>query len=206
MATHTLMSVQRPGASRDPFESIQAATDRHRAAHGCWAYPHADGRVLGVLAAATRASRILELGTALGYTALWLAHGAPSAHVDTLERDEQHVALARAAIAQAGYDSRVRVWHGDFAALLPVLQPGYDLAFFDGHAPTLADLVAVHRLLRPGGLLVSANQQLAGAEVARYRAQLLDADRWLTAPLGQGSDIALSVRLDPLARHETHRV
>lgn len=190
------MPIHAPDASAaDLFGTIRIATDRHRAEHGCWAYPHPDGRVLGVLAAATRAARILELGTALGYTALWLAHGASAAQVDTLERDPQHVALARAAIEQAGYSARIQIHEGDFAMRLPTLSPGYDVAFFDGYAPTLADLAALRRLLRPGGLLISANQQLGGAETANYRLQLLDSRHWLSAPLGDGSDMALSVKL-----------
>lgn len=191
----TMTTPPRKTSLDDPWHAIQAGTDRHRVEHGCWAYPHADGRVLGVLAAAVDAKRILELGTALGYTALWLAHGAAKAQVDTLERDPQHVALARAAIEQAGYAARIHVQEGDFATLLPNLSPGYDLAFFDGYAPTLANLAELRRLLRPGGLLISANQQLAGPETADYHAQLLDARDWLTAPLGDGSDMALSVRL-----------
>lgn len=178
----------------DPWHDIQSNTSSHRAEHGCWAYPHADGRLLGVLAAATGARRILELGTALGYTALWLAYGAPLAQVDTLERDPQHVALARVAIEKAGYADRIVVHQGEFVALLPTLQAGYDLAFFDGYAPTLDDLAALRRLLRSGGLLVSANQQLAGAQTRDYCAQLLDSDRWLSAPLADGSDVSLSIR------------
>jgi predicted O-methyltransferase YrrM len=44
-----------------------------------------NGPLLGVLAAATGAERILELGTGLGYSALWLAEDG--AHVDTIEQD-----------------------------------------------------------------------------------------------------------------------
>ena len=60
------------GASRfgeDPFREIQAATDAHRSSHGCWAYPYDEGSRLGTIAAAIDARRVLELGTALGYTA-----------------------------------------------------------------------------------------------------------------------------------------
>lgn len=179
----------------DPWRQIQADTDLHRARHGCWAYPHSDGRLLGVLAAATGAGRILELGTALGYTALWLAHGAPAAHVDTLERDPEHVTLARKAIADVGFDSRITVHEGEFAAVLRTLSPGYDLAFFDGYAPALPELDGLRRLLRPGGLLVSANQELSGPESAGYRAQLLDPRHWFSAPLGDDSEMILSVRV-----------
>jgi predicted O-methyltransferase YrrM len=181
--------------SSDPWRQIQIETDRHRSQHGCWAYPHADGRLLGVLAAAIGAKRILELGTALGYTAVWLAHGAPAALVDTLERDPQHVALAREAIAKAGMDSRITVHQGDFSAVLPTLSFGYDLAFFDGYAPALPELDGLRRLLRPGGLLVSANQELSGPESAGYRSQLLDPRHWFSAPLGDDSEMTLSVRV-----------
>lgn len=181
--------------SIDPWREIQADTDRHRSQHGCWAYPHSDGRLLGVLAAAMGAKRILELGTALGYTALWLAHGAPEAHVDTVERDPQHVTLARKAIANAGVDSRITVHEGDFSAVLPTLSPGYDIAFFDGYAPALPELDGLGRVLRPGGLLVSANQQLSGPESVGYRSQLLDPRHWFSAPLGDSSEMTLSVRV-----------
>lgn len=178
----------------DPFSHVQRETDRHRAQHGCWAYPHADGRLLGVLAAAISAGRILELGTALGYTALWLAHGAPAARVDTIERDPLHVALARESIAKAGFAARICVHEGAFGAVLPRLPPGYDLAFFDGYAPALPELDDLWRLLRPGGLLLSANQQLQGPDTAGYRSRLLDTARWFSAPLGGDGDMTLSVR------------
>lgn len=177
----------------DPWRALRDATDRHRHEHGCWAFPHAEGSVLGVLAAAVDARRILELGTALGYTALWLACGAKKARVDTLERDPLHVAMARAAIEKAGHAARIHVHEGEFAGVLPALQPNYDLAFFDGHAPTPGDLAELRRLLRPGGLLVSANQQLARPGSASYRSRLSDADAWLSAPLG--NDMTLSVWL-----------
>lgn len=188
------MKSQRITSSVDPWHDIQANTSRHRAEHGCWPYPHADGRLLGVLAATTGARRILELGTTLGYTALWLACGAPVAAVDTQERDPRHVTLARAAIDRAGHACRVIVHHGKFSTPLPKLRPSYDLAFFDGYAPTLDDLVDLRRLLRSGGLLISANQHLAGVQTCGYRKHLLDSDCLLTAPLDDGGDVSLSIR------------
>ena len=78
----------------DPFADVRKATDQHRARHRCHAYPYRHGALLGTLAAAVQARRILELGTALGYTALSFAHGAASSMVDTIERDPEHVELA----------------------------------------------------------------------------------------------------------------
>ena len=93
------------------------------------------GRLLGALAAAANARRILELGTALGYTALWFAHGAPDAVIDTIERDAKHVKLARANVTQFNLDGHIIVHQSDFAKVLPRLDPGYDIVFFDGYAP-----------------------------------------------------------------------
>ena len=64
-----------PGAP-DPFAKIRTATNTHRGKHGCNAYPYDNGPLLAALAGAANARRILELGTALGYTALSFASGA----------------------------------------------------------------------------------------------------------------------------------
>src|SRR5262245_40550796 len=111
----------------DPFAKVRNATNQHRAQHGCNAYPYNHGPLLGVLAATARARRILELGTALGYTALSFAHGAPDSTVDTIDGDEEHVRLARENIAAAALDHRITVHQGDFAKVLSTLDPGYDL-------------------------------------------------------------------------------
>lgn len=90
----------------DPFAAGQDATRAHRSQHGCSAFTYADGTLPGAVAAAVGASRILELGTALGYTALWLAHGATHATVDTIEGDAGHVEFANEQVGR--YDERRR--------------------------------------------------------------------------------------------------
>ncbi|MBS0482219.1 MAG: class I SAM-dependent methyltransferase [Proteobacteria bacterium] len=177
----------------DPFGAIYDQTDRHRRQHGCWAYPFGDGRALGTLAAATGAARILELGTALGYTSCWLAYGNPMARVDTIERDPEHVRLARQNIADAGLSDRVTVHAGSFDEVLATLEPGYDLAFFDGYAPTPGDLDALRALLRPRGVLIAANLDLDRGRTVR--AALADEARWLTAPLLEGGRTTVSVAI-----------
>jgi predicted O-methyltransferase YrrM len=178
----------------DPFADIRAATVQHRAHHGCGAYPYGNGPLLGALAGAANARRILELGTALGYTALWFAHGAPEAVVDTIERDAEHVRLAREHAAARGLAGRIVVHSGDFASTLQRLDPGYDVAFFDGFTPTPAILAELRRLLRPRGLLISANLTHGGEAVA-YRDALLDADAWLTAFVDEDQETAISIKL-----------
>jgi len=180
--------------SADPFAQVRAATLAHRSKHGCGGWPYGNGALLGTLAAAVDASRILELGTALGYTALSFAHGAPKATVDTVERDPEHVRLARGHIAAAGMAERVTVHEGDFADVLPRFEPGYDLAFFDGHTPVPKLHVELRRLLRPRGVLVTANLNHGGTADAVCRA-LLDRAEWLTAFVDEDRESAISVKL-----------
>src|SRR5262245_31444320 len=141
----------------DPFAPIRAATEAHRKRHGCGAYPHRNGALLGALAAAANARRILELGTALGYTALCFAHGAPDAIVETIERDPEHVRLARENAASLGFAGRIVVHQGDFSTVLRRLDPGYDIVFFDGFTPSELLLEALKDLLRTRGTLITAN-------------------------------------------------
>ena len=181
---------------RDRYGEVRTASERHRTEHGrgCTVYPTASGPLLGVLAAATRARRILELGTGLGYSALWLADAG--AHVETIEQDEAHAALAEKNLKRA--DAEIHVGTG--AHVLPALEPGYDLVFNDGEPVEFEDdLDEFERLLSPGGMLVSANLFLGqysvevdGLEHASvYRERLLDEDKWITAMLQDG--LALSI-------------
>ena len=178
----------------DPFARIRAATDAHRARHGCSAYPYDNGPLLAVLARAANARRILELGTALGYTALSFASGAPDATVDTVERNAEHVRLARDNIAAAGMDHRITVHEGEFAAVLPALDPGYDVAFFDGGAPTPGLHKALRGLLRTGGTLITANLSHGGTADA-VRKALFEGKSWRSALLDADGETAISVKL-----------
>jgi predicted O-methyltransferase YrrM len=184
--------MHRPTA--DPFLEVRKATDRHRAQHGCGAYPYDNGPLLSALAAAANARRILELGTALGYTALSFAYGARDSTVDTVERDPEHVSLARETIAAAGLDHRITVHEGDFAKVLPTLDPGYDLAFFDGSAPVPALHTAVRSLLRTGGMLVTANLNHGGTADAVHKA-LFAGKSWRSALVDDSGETAISVKL-----------
>jgi predicted O-methyltransferase YrrM len=181
-------------APNDPFAKIRAATDAHRAQHGCSAYPYDNGTLLAALAAAAHARRVLELGTALGYTALSFASGAPDATVDTIERDPEHVRLARENIAAASLDHRITVHEGDFAALLPTLDPGYDVAFFDGQAPSPSLHKALRGLLRTGGTLITANLNHRSTPEA-VRKALFDGKSWRSALVDEDGETAISVKL-----------
>ena len=138
----------------------------------------------------------------MGYSGLWLAYGAgPQSILETIERDEEHAKIAREHFTSEALGERIKVLLGLGASVLPTLQGAYDLIYFDTDpAESLLDLEQFERLLRPGGLLVSANlflgqyaPDLPGLDkTAEYRLRILDANRWLTAYLPDGT--ALSIR------------
>ena len=190
-------AVRRPLRLRDPFADVQESTRRHRRQHRCGAVTYGDGSLPATLAAAVGARRIVEVGTALGYTALSMAQGAPEAEVDTVEMDADHVQLAREQIAAHGMAARVRVHHGAAEAVLPGLAEGtYDLAFFDGFTPTAEVLGALRRLLRSGGTLVAGNLILGPSRAVTD--DLADPSRWRTFTFGETAIAVKLAELPPL--------
>ena len=125
------------------------------------------GALLRVLASAVNASSILEIGTAIGYSGIWLAGALPpGGMLMTLEMNEERAREARDNFARAGLADRVSVIVGDANLKLAKLSGPFDLIFQDGdkqlYSPMLDRLVA---LLRPRGLLVTDNVLWVG-EVA----------------------------------------
>ena len=117
------------------------------------------GALLRVLASAVNASSILEIGTAIGYSGIWLAGALPpGGMLMTLEMNEERAREARDNFARAGLADRVSVIVGDANLKLAKLSGPFDLIFQDGdkqlYSPMLDRLVA---LLRPRGLLVTDN-------------------------------------------------
>lgn len=117
------------------------------------------GALLQVLATSIGARRILEIGTAIGYSGIWLARALPpDGMLITMEKDEARAAAAKANFEKASVADRVSVMVGDAALKIVKVSGPFDLIFQDGHKPlynTLLDRLVA--LLRPGGLLVTDN-------------------------------------------------
>jgi predicted O-methyltransferase YrrM len=162
-----------------PFDFIQDATRDHRLHHGCGAYTFEDGTGLMALLAKEKPRRVIELGTALGYTACCLASATDATQVDTIEGDPEHVALAHRYIAEAKLADRVAIHEGDFHQVMAGLDGPYDLAFFDGFAPDTRLVGALRARLRDGGLLVCANLGLSnGSDKRELQRDFADPTRW----------------------------
>jgi predicted O-methyltransferase YrrM len=117
------------------------------------------GALLRVLATSISARRILEIGTAIGYSGIWLAGALPAdGSLITMEKDHDRAREARDNFARAGLADRVSVIVGDAKLMIAKVAGPFDLIFQDGskqlYTPLLDRLVS---LLRPGGLLVTDN-------------------------------------------------
>jgi predicted O-methyltransferase YrrM len=129
------------------------------------------GALLHVLALSCGATRILEIGTAVGYSGIWLARALPpGGALLTIEMDPDRALEARGNFAKAGVADRANVIVGDAARMVAKVAGPFDLIFQDGdkqlYTPLLDRLVA---LLRPGGLLVTDNVLWDGDVVPGYR-------------------------------------
>jgi predicted O-methyltransferase YrrM len=144
------------------------------------ATPYADGSLLATLAAAAQATTVVELGTALGYSAAWFA--STGAHVHTIDLDPVHTRRARNHLAHHGWADRVTLHTAEGTDILPALATtGADIDFFDGYSPTTAAVNALTATLRPGGLLIAGNMTLGG-QADRVRTQLAT---WQHTDLGE---------------------
>ena len=117
------------------------------------------GVLLRVLAAAAGATKILEVGTAIGYSGIWLAGALPAGGMlITLEVDEGRAHEARENFARAGLADRTTVLVGDARLKLAKVAGPFDLIFlYTDKQLYLTLLDRLVSLLRPGGLLVTDN-------------------------------------------------
>lgn len=74
---------------------------------------------------------VLEIGTAIGYSAILTAIHAPAARIITIEQDSERIAAAQAFIARAGLDERITILAGDAGELLPAITGPFDFVFID---------------------------------------------------------------------------
>jgi caffeoyl-CoA O-methyltransferase len=137
------------------------------------------GELLFVLARATGAARILELGTATGYSGIYLGRACAGVEgrVVSLELDEAMAQRARGNFARAGLAEVVEVRVGEALQLMAEMSETFDLIFLDidkeSYHPALT---LCRRLLRAGGLLVADNVAFAGA--ADFNREILENPAW----------------------------
>lgn len=114
---------------------------------------------LKFLMTSARPRKILEVGTAVGFSALLMSEYAPAdCHITTIEKYEKRIPVAKENFRKAGREDQITLLEGDAADLLKTLTDSYDLIFMDAaKGQYIHFMPEVMRLLAPGGLLVSDN-------------------------------------------------
>ena len=115
--------------------------------------------MMKVLGNMNRPGRILEVGTAIGYSSiLFSGFLKPGGIIDTIERNDLMIELARKNIKSAGLQDTINVIAGDAMEVLGCLEKQYDMIFLDAAKGQYSEfLEQSKRMLVPGGLLVSDN-------------------------------------------------
>ena len=121
-------------------------------------------RFLQFLVYATGAKRILELGTFSGYSAISMAAALPAGgRIDTCEVSEEHAAVAKRYIDEAGYGDRITIHLGPALESIGRLEGEFDFVFIDADKPNYVNYYeAVLPRLSEGGLIAADNTLWSG--------------------------------------------
>jgi predicted O-methyltransferase YrrM len=196
-----------------PVHPVASEVAREGRAEGIAVVDDQAACLLHLLARAVGARRVLEIGTAIGYSTIALATALPEDGLLVgIERNPERAARARANLARAGVGDRANIMIGEASRLVAKVSGPFDLILQDGdkaeYDPLLDRLVA---LLRPGGLLVTDNALWNGevipgyvaepiknaddtAAIAAYNKRITSDERLLTMILPIGDGVAVSVK------------
>lgn len=114
---------------------------------------------LKVLLMSLRPMKILEVGTAVGFSAILMSEYAPrGCRITTIENYEKRIPIARENFKKAGKEDVITLIEGDAADVLKELKGEYDLIFMDAaKGQYIHFLPQILRLLKTGGVLLSDN-------------------------------------------------
>ncbi len=170
--------------------------------------------LIKTLLAIKRPGRILEVGTAVGFSALLMCeYGPEKVHVTTIEKYEKRIPVAKENFRRAGRESQITLLEGDASDWLKELSGSFDFVFMDaakGQYPVF--LPDILRLLPPGGILLSDNILQEGellesrfaverrnrtihSRMRQYLYEITHHARLETSVLSAGDGVALSVKL-----------
>lgn len=171
------------------------------------------GQLLRTMIAMRQPTSILEVGTAIGYSAILMAEKMPEeCHLTTIEKYEKRIPIAKANFARAGMADRITLLEGDAADILKGLTESYDFIFMDAAKGQYIHFFDdVMRLLALGGVLISDNilqdgdilesryaverrQRTIHSRMREYLYLLKHHEKLTTAILPIGDGVAISVK------------
>jgi predicted O-methyltransferase YrrM len=137
------------------------------------------GRLLRVLVTAMAPKRVVEIGTAIGFSTLWMASALPAdGRIDTIDPDRSRTDRARRYWLRAGVSERIRVINEPALRVLPRLAAGIEFAFIDALKPEyVAYLDGLLPKMAPGGMITVDNVLWSGRIAAGQHDRDTDALR-----------------------------
>lgn len=122
------------------------------------------GRFLRTLVTALAPKRVLEIGTAIGFSTLWIAAALPAgARIDTIDPDRARTDRGRRYWLRAGVTDKIRVINEPALRVIPRLAPGIEFAFIDAIKTEYVDyLDALLPKMAPGGVITVDNVLWSG--------------------------------------------
>ena len=158
---------------------------------------------------------ILEIGTAVGFSAIFFATYAKDAHIDTIENYPPRIEKAKINITSSGMEDRISLIEGDAQEVIEELAGShtYDMIFMDAaKAQYLSYLPVCDKMLAPGGVLISDNVLFDGdivqsrfavrrrdrtihSRMRQFLRELSEDDRFVTTilPIGDGMTVSIKV-------------
>lgn len=119
--------------------------------------------VLRLLCALHQPASILEIGAAIGYSAIHMAEAVADARITTIEIDPARAARARANFEEAGLSGRITLIEGDALEQLPLLEGPFEMIFIDAAKGKYSQfLIEAYRLCAAGGIIVTDNVLFRG--------------------------------------------
>ena len=126
--------------------------------------------VIGKILKTNKPKLILEIGTAVGYSAIcFTKYLAEDGRIDTIERDEERIKEAKINIKEMKLEEKIRIYEGDAVDILPTLNEKYDMVFIDaakGKYPFF--LKEALRMLNKNGIIFADNILYKGYVMSDY--------------------------------------
>jgi len=182
-----LDELERAGAANDAVE-----TDRSRKMLNL---EPGTARLVAILARATSATRVFEIGTSNGYSTIWLGWAVAPAggRVISIEKSPEKHAMARENLARAGLENYVELRLGDASEIARELPGPFDLVFFDADRLTAPEQLRILvPKLTPRALLLADNVLSHPDEIVGYLNAVADLSDFehVVVPVGKGLSIA----------------
>lgn len=168
---------------------------------------------LKVLLMMLKPMNVLEVGTAVGFSAVLMSEYMPEGgRITTIENYEKRIPVAKENFRRAGREDKITLLAGDAMEILPTLTGEYDFIFMDAaKGQYIHFLPQVQRLLKSGGVLLSDNVMQDGtvmesrfaverrdrtihARMREYLFELKHGESFQTSILPLGDGVALSVK------------